>query len=112
MLCAVMVGVALAGEVKAGFWQPYPLKYGVIGCVGLAGYLLSLLWIQLMIEHRVAHRFATAKVRMFGVILALVTIPILPLVPSLIGNLLWGTALISQIAYPVTRAYYPFKRRS
>jgi len=110
MLCAVMVGVALAGEVKAGFWQPYPLKYGVIGCVGLAGYLLSLLWIQLMIEHRVAHRFATAKVRMFGVILALVTIPILPHVPSLIGNLLWGTALISQIAYPVTRAYFTLSK--
>ena len=110
MLCAVMVGVALAGEVKAGFWQPYPLKYGVIGCVGLAGYLLSLLWIQLMIEHRVAHRFATAKVRMFGVILALVTILILPHVPSLIGNLLWGTALISQIAYPVTRAYFTLSK--
>ncbi|WP_240701263.1 MULTISPECIES: hypothetical protein [unclassified Pseudoalteromonas] len=42
---------------------------------------------------------------MFGVILALATILILPHVPSLIGNLLWGTALISQIAYPVTRAY-------
>ena len=47
---------------------------------------------------------------MFGVILALATILILPHVPSLIGNLLWGTALISQIAYPVTRAYFTLSK--
>ena len=110
MMSAVMVGVALAGEVKVGFWEPYPLKYGVIGCTGLAIFLLSLLWIQLNIEKRVAHRFATAKIRLFGVVLALVTLPILPHVPAIIGNLLWGTALISQIALPVTRAYLTFSR--
>ena len=110
MLSAVMVGVALAGEVKVGFWEPYPLKYGVIGCTGLAMYLLSLLWIQFNVETRVAHRFATVRVRIFGVVLALVTLAVLPYVPALVGNLLWGTALISQIAIPVTRAYITFSK--
>lgn len=110
MLSAVMIGVALAGEVKVGLWAPYPLKYGVIGCVGLAAYLLCLLWVQYNIETRVAHRFATAKVRMFGVVLALVTLAVLPYVPALVGNLLWGTALISQIALPVTRAYFTLSK--
>ncbi|AKE52046.1 low temperature requirement protein A [Kangiella geojedonensis] len=108
MLSAIMIGVALAGEVKAGFWEPYPLKYGVIGCLGLASYLLCLLWIQFNIETRVAHRFATPKVRMVGVALALFTLAVLPHVPSIVGNLLWGSALISQIAIPVTRAYFTF----
>lgn len=110
MLSAVMVGVALAGEVKVGFWEPYPLKYGAIGCIGLASYLLNLLWIQNNIEERVAHRFATAKIRMFGVALALFTLLVLPYVPALIGNLLWGTALFSQIVLPVTRAYLTFSK--
>ncbi|MBE1299898.1 MAG: low temperature requirement protein A [Alteromonadaceae bacterium] len=110
MMSAVMVGVALAGEIKVGFWEPYPFKYGAIGCTGLAIYLLSLLWIQFNIEKRVAHRFATAKVRMFGVVLALATLVILPHVPAIIGNLLWGTALISQIAFPVTRAYFTLSK--
>lgn len=108
MLSAVMIGVALAGEVKVGFWDPYPLKYGVIGCLGLIAYLLCLLWIQFNIEPRVAHRFATAKVRMVGVALALITLAALPYVPALIGNLLWGSAVISQIAFPVTQAYFTF----
>lgn len=108
MLSAVMIGVALAGEVKVGFWEPYPLKYGIIGCLGLAAYLLCLLWIQFNIEPRVAHRFATAKVRMVGVTLAMITLAALPYVPALIGNLLWGSAVISQIAFPVTRAYFTF----
>lgn len=110
MLSAVMVGVALAGEVKVGFWEPYPLQYGAIGCVGLASYLLSLLWIQYNIEERVAHRFATAKIRMFGVALAMSTLLVLPYVPALVGNLLWGTALFSQIVLPVTRAYLTFSK--
>ena len=110
MLSAVMVGVALAGEVKVGFWDPYPLKYGAIGCIGLASYLLSLLWIQNIIEKRVAHRFATAKIRIFGVALALFTLLVLPYVPAIVGNLLWGTALISQILVPVTRAYLTFSK--
>lgn len=110
MLSAVTIGVALSGEVKVGFWEPYPIKYGLLGCLGLASYLLCLLWIQMNIEYRVAHRFATAKIRMLGVTLALVTLVILPYVPAIIGNLLWGSALFSQIAIPVTRAYLTFSK--
>lgn len=105
MLSAVLVGVSLAGEVKVGFWEPFPLKYAVLGCFGLAGYLLCLLWIQFTIEHRVAHRFATVKIRLLGVVLALLTLVIIPYVPAIVGNLVWGTALLSQIAIPVTKAY-------
>lgn len=105
MLAAVMIGVALAGEVKVGFWQPYPLKYAAIGCAGLALYLACLLWIQSTIEKRIAHRFATPGIRVFGIALAITTFFVVPHVPALIGNLLWGTALISQIAIPVTRGF-------
>jgi len=110
MLAAVMIGVALSGEVKVGFWEPYPLKYATIGCIGLAVYLLSLLWIQKNIEYRVAHRFATAKIRFLGVFLAMITLVVVPFVPALIGNLLWGSALFSQIAIPVTKAYFTFQK--
>lgn len=108
MLSAVMIGVALAGEVKVGFWEPYPYGYAMIGCIGLISYLLSLLWIQYSIEERVAHRFATAKIRMLGVILASITLGVIPYVPAILGNVLWGTALVSQIAIPVTRAFLAF----
>lgn len=105
MLAAVMVGVALAGEVKVGFWEPYPFGYAMIGCSGLILYLLSLLWIQYCIEKRVAHRFATAKIRLLGVVLAAITAMVVNYVPAIVGNLLWGAALISQIAVPLTRAF-------
>lgn len=112
MLFAVMIGVALSGEVKVGIWDPYPVKYATLGCIGLAGYLLCLLWIQNSIEKRVAHRFATADIRLFGVALALITLPIVPYVPSLVGNLLWGTALISQIAIPLTKGYITLSKEA
>ncbi|MEM0912721.1 MAG: low temperature requirement protein A, partial [Pseudomonadota bacterium] len=105
MLGAVMVGVALAGEVKVGFWAPYPFGYGVIGCVGLALYLSCLLWIQYNIELRVAHRFATANIRIVGILLAIITLVAVPHVPAIIGNSLWGLALFSQIAIPVFKAF-------
>ncbi|MFC3096071.1 low temperature requirement protein A [Alteromonas sediminis] len=105
MLFAVMIGVALSGEVKVGIWAPYPLYYANLGCLGLAGYLTCLWFIQQSIETRVAHRFATPGIRLFGIVLALATIPVIPIVPSLIGNLLWGTALISQIVIPLTKGY-------
>ncbi len=110
MLSAVMIGVALSGEVKVGIWDPYPLKYATIGCIGLAAYLLCLLWIQVNVEHRVAHRFATPSIRWFGIVLALLTLVAVPYVPALIGNLLWGTALFSQIIIPVTRAYFTLSK--
>ena len=110
MLSALMIAVALAGEVKVGIWEPYPLKYAAIGCIGLATYLLCLKWIELNIETRLEHRFGTTGIRMFGVALALITLVIVPYVPSLVGNTLWGTALMSQIVIPVTRAYFTLSK--
>ncbi|ELA8350220.1 low temperature requirement protein A [Vibrio alginolyticus] len=108
MLSAVMVGVALSAEVKIGFLDSYPTKYAAVGCVGLAIYLYSLLVIQNVIELRAAHRFATAKVRYFGIIVALLTLVLVPYLPSIIANLLWVTALFSQIVIPVYNAYITF----
>lgn len=110
MLSAVMIGVALAGEVKVGIWDPFPLKYAFLGCFGLAAYLLCLLWIQSNIEHRVAHRFGTTDVRIIGVVLAMITLAVVPYVPSLVGNALWGAALFSQVLIPITRAYFTLSK--
>lgn len=110
MLSAVMIGVALSGEVKVGFLEPYPYGYGVIGCVGLLMYLVCLLWIQFNIEHRVAHRFATTKIRLIGIVLAIVTLLVVPYVPAIVGNLLWGAALYSQIVIPLTRGFITLSR--
>ncbi len=105
MLCGVMVGVALAAEVKVGFWEPYPTEYAAIGCFGLAGYIAMLWVLRHVIEHRIASDFGRGDIRLFGIGLAIGTFFIVPHVPSLIGNLLWGTALVSQIVVPVSRAW-------
>ena len=105
MLCGVMVGVALAAEVKVGFWDPYPTKYAAIGCFGLAGYIAMLWVLRFVIEHREASDYGRGDVRLFGIILATATFFIVPHVPSLVGNLLWGTALLSQIVVPLSRAW-------
>ncbi len=109
MLCGVMVGVALAAEVKVGFWEPFPTKYAAIGCFGLAGYIAMLWVLRHVIEHRVASEFGRGDVRFFGIVLAITTFFIVPYVPALVGNLLWGTALFSQIIIPVTRAWLRFR---
>ncbi len=105
MLCGVMVGVALAAEVKVGFWEPYPTEYAAIGCFGLAGYIAMLWVLRHVIEHRIASDFGRGDIRLFGIGLAVATFFIVPYVPSLVGNLLWGTALVSQIVVPVSRAW-------
>lgn len=110
MLSAVMIGVALSAEVKVSFMEQYPFKYAVIGCLGLALYLYSLLLIQNVIELRTAHRFATAKLRYFGIAMAFVTLAVVSFVPSIIGNLFWFSALLSQIVVPATTAYRTFTR--
>ena len=110
MLCGVMVGVALAAEVKVGFWEPYPIKYAAIGCFGLAGYIAMLWVLKNVIEHRIASDFGRWEVRLFGIIIAIGCFFIVPHVPSIIGNLIWGTALFSQIIIPVTRAWMHFRK--
>lgn len=112
MLSAVMIGVALSAEVKVSFMEQYPFKYALMGCVGLALYLYSLLLIQNVIEIRTAHRFATAKVRYFGIAMAFVTLAVVAFVPSIIGNLFWFSALLSQIIIPATTAYRTFTREN
>ena len=109
MICGVMVGVALAAEVKVGFWEPYPTKYAAIGCFGLAGYIAMLWALQNIIEHRVASDHGTWDVRVFGIVVAIACFFIVPHVPSIVGNLIWGTALLSQIVIPVTRAWMKFR---
>ena len=110
MVAVVCIGVALSAEVKIEFTEVYPLKYAVLGCASLAAYLYFLLLIQNVIEHRAAHRFATPQVRWVGITLALLTLAVVAFVPSWVANLLWGSALISQIVIPVSRAYFTFIR--
>ena len=105
MLCGVMVGVAVAAEVKVGFWEPYPTKYAAIGCFGLAGYIAMLWVLRGVIEHRLASDFGRGDIRLFGIGLAIVTFFLVPYVPSIVGNLLWGTALFSQLIVPLIRAW-------
>jgi len=109
MLCGVMVGVALAAEVKVGFWEPYPTKYAAIGCFGLAGYIAMLWALSKVIEHRLASDHGRADVRIFGICVAIGCFFVVPYVPSLVGNLVWGTALFSQVAIPVTRAWKAYR---
>lgn len=109
MLCGVMVGVALAAEVKVGFWEPYPQKYALLGCFGLAGYIAMLWVLRHVIEHRVESNFGRWDVRLFGIICAIGCYFIVPYIPSLVGNLLWATALFSQIIIPFIRAWMSFR---
>ncbi|AUH34436.1 low temperature requirement protein A [Paracoccus tegillarcae] len=105
MLCCVLMGVALAGEVYVGFLEPYPYDYAVIGCIGLVGFLGSLTIIQSVIVDRdLTRKYHTNRVRLFGIAVTLLTLLLVPYIPSIIGNLLWGTALFSQIAWPLYRA--------
>ena len=109
MICGVMVGVALAAEVKVGFWEPYPTKYAAIGCFGLAGYIAMLWALRGVIEHRLASDHGRWDVRLFGIIVAIGCFFIVPHVPSIVGNLIWGTALLSQIAIPLTRGWMAYR---
>ncbi|MEZ5836986.1 MAG: low temperature requirement protein A [Geminicoccaceae bacterium] len=105
MMGGVMIGVALAGEVKVGFLEPYPIEYGWLGGVGLAIFLLALMVIQNAVEPRLAHRYATWRLRLFGAVVSLVMVGVVPFVPSLVGNLLWFIAIGSQILMPLMWGY-------
>lgn len=101
MLGTVMCGVALVGEVKVGFFEPYPLKYAAVGCAGFILYLISLTVIQYHIEKRMAHRFTLGWIRWFGIALTVLTFFVIPYIPAIVGNLLWGGAIFSQILIPI-----------
>ena len=101
---AVMVGVALGGEVYVGLWEPYPTGYGAVGTVGLAVFLASL-WVlqRLVAERDTSCHYHSSGVLLFGIALALLVLVIHPFVPSIVGNALWGLALFSQVAVPLYR---------
>ncbi len=106
MLSAIMIGVALTGEVKVGFSESYPIGYAWLGCTGLALYLSCLLLIQFVIENRAAHEFSTVGLRLFGIALALLTLlAVINQVSTLVGNFLWFSALLSQLLIPMAKAY-------
>ena len=72
-----------------------------------------MIWVlQQIIEHRADLDFAGAGIRLFGIGLAMASFLAVPHVPSLIGNLLWGTALFSQVVVPVSRAWLKFRNES
>ena len=104
MLCGVMIGVALTGEVKIGMMEPFPTDYAAVGCFGLAGFIAALWAIQSITETSPIGRYASANLHIFGISLAVITYFIVPHVPSIVGNILWGTALFSQIIVPIIRA--------
>lgn len=101
MWSTVMIGVSLAGEVYVGLLEPYPTDYGILGTSGLAIFLATLWYLQTLVQGRdITRKYHHGGVRLFGITMAVVTLLIHSLVPAVVGNLLWGIALFSQIAWP------------
>jgi low temperature requirement protein LtrA len=101
MISAIMIGVALKAMMKISFLEPYPNKYALVGCIGLAVYIAALWLIQSGIKHRKAHDYYPAGLRIFGITLALFTYTMVDYLPAIIGNLIWSIALFSQIIIPL-----------
>ena len=97
---AVTIGVALAGEVYVGLWEPYPPGYAALGSVGLAFFLASL-WALRRTVADATDIYHSAGLRLFGIVMALVVLAVHPLVPSIVSNGLWVLALFSQIGVPI-----------
>lgn len=104
MLAAIVIGVALKAEVKVGFFDNYPVKYAALGCGGLVLFLGALAAIQASIDTHFGGRYYTRDVQFFGAGVAIVTFFAVPFVPSIVGNTLFGIAVVSQIAIPMSRA--------
>ncbi|MFS4438115.1 low temperature requirement protein A [Paracoccaceae bacterium GXU_MW_L88] len=109
MMSGVMVGVALAGEVKVGFFEPYPIEYRAIGCFGMIGYLGALWVIQTQIDRHRTRQFADGKLRLVGIGLAFICYLVVPYVPAIIGNFFFAAALFTQIVIPLMRGYRYFE---
>lgn len=105
MWSTVMVGVALAGEIYVGFLAPYPYDYGIIGTVGLGVFLTSIWLLQHLVEGRdITRRHSHGGVRLFGIAVTVVLLVVLPFVPAIVGNTLFGIALFSQVLLPLRTA--------
>lgn len=108
---AVTIGVALAGEVYVGLWEPYPAGYGALGSVGLAVFLASL-WAlhRTVADADATGNYHSAGLRLFGIVMALVVLAVHSFVPSIVGNALWVLALFSQIGVPIFQAVRDARR--
>lgn len=105
MMTAIMIGVALKGLVKVGLFDPYPFKYATLGCSGLALFILGCWWIDSNVSKRYASQFLDTRVRLFGIVLAFITLAVVSFVPSFVGNILFSMALFSQVIIPIVRTY-------
>ncbi len=103
MMAAIMIGVALTGEVKVGFFEPFPVGYAWVGCMGLILYLGACWTIQTAIEARFVHSLYGFGLRAFGIVMGLITIASIGHVPAIVGNMLYGIGLFSQIVIPLMR---------
>jgi len=111
MWSALLIALALAGEVYVGLLEPLPTDYGAIGSIGLAMYLVALWWLQTLVEGReTTRKYHHRWLRLFGIAMAVLTLLVHPFVPSVVGNLFWGTGLFSQIAWPLYRALRDMRR--
>ena len=106
---AVTIGVALAGQVYVGLWEPYPAGYGALASAGLAVFLASL-WALRRTVTDVTDKYHSAGLRLFGIVMALVVLAVHPLVPSIVSNGLWVLALFSQIGVPIFLALRDARR--
>ncbi len=105
MWSTVLIGVALAGEVYVGFLDPYPTGYGILGSLGLMVFLGTIWLLQAMVEGRdTTRQYHHWRVRLFGIVMAIVLLLVHSHVPSVVGNLVWAIALFSQIAWPLILA--------
>ncbi|AQZ52234.1 low temperature requirement protein A [Martelella mediterranea] len=111
MWATVMLGVALAGEIYAGFAAPYPLGYGLLGTGGLALFILMIWYLQTLIANReIVRRHAHGGVRIFGIVIALLLMVIIQHLPGLAANTIFAFALWSQIIWPLSRSWRDWKR--
>lgn len=112
MMAAIMLGIALKGLVKVGLFEPFPVKYALIGCPGLVLFIVSLWFISTAVPTNIANGFMDKYVRLFGIGMALVTLAVvgfIPTVPTIIINILFASALLSQVVVPIKRSYRAYK---
>ena len=112
MMAAIMMGVALTGEVKVGFFEPFPEHYAWVGCTGLVLFLTACWSIQTSIDERFGHKFYGLGLRIFGISVAIATLVFINKLPAIAGNTLYSIALLSQIILPVLRTRSHLKSAS
>ncbi|WP_323777689.1 low temperature requirement protein A [Leisingera sp.] len=110
MWSAVSIGVALAGEVYVGFWEPYPVGYAAVGAVALMLFLASIWVLQTQVEGRDnTRRHAHGWVRLFGIAMMVVQLALLGQLPAILGNLIFCIALFAQVLWPLATAVRELK---